>query len=121
MSMRGLRACCPSTMCEARRDNKHYIALCGCAEVTIRRSMSAPVKRVSELAEPSPSAGRQLLSDAAYLRALGKRVREGREQRGMARKVLAESSGVSERYLAQLESGTGNASVTLLRRVAAAL
>ena len=61
------------------------------------------------------------LSDAAYLIDLGKRVREAREQRGMARKVLAEVSGVSERYLAQLESGTGNASITLLRHVAAAL
>jgi XRE family aerobic/anaerobic benzoate catabolism transcriptional regulator len=79
------------------------------------------LKRVPELAESSASATRQPLSDATYLRALGKRVREAREQRGMARKVLAESSGVSERYLAQLESGTGNASVTLLRRVAGAL
>jgi XRE family aerobic/anaerobic benzoate catabolism transcriptional regulator len=60
-------------------------------------------------------------SDAAYLAELGKRVREARDQRGMARKVLAEVSGVSERYLAQLETGSGNASVTLLRRVAAAL
>jgi len=79
--------------------------------------MPATLKRSYEnLASP-----RQPLSDAAYLRALGGRVREAREQRGMARKVLAEASGVSERYLAQLESGSGNASVTLLRRVAGAL
>ena len=44
-----------------------------------------------------------------------------REQRGLARKVLAEIADVSERYLAQLESGDGNASVNLLRRVATAL
>jgi XRE family aerobic/anaerobic benzoate catabolism transcriptional regulator len=89
--------------------------------------MPAPLKRSSESLRAelrlTTDVGlpRQPLSDAAYLRALGRRVREAREQRGMARKVLAEVSGVSERYLAQLESGSGNASVTLLRRVAAAL
>src|SRR6186713_875033 len=60
-------------------------------------------------------------SDEEFLAALGKRVRDAREQRGMARRVLAEVAEVSERYLAQLELGTGNASVVLLRRVAAAL
>src|SRR5689334_6429616 len=60
-------------------------------------------------------------SDAAYLLEVGKRVREIRDQRDMTRKVLAGASGVSERYLAQLETGTGNASITLLRHVAAAL
>ncbi|MGH8137946.1 MAG: helix-turn-helix transcriptional regulator, partial [Steroidobacteraceae bacterium] len=44
-----------------------------------------------------------------------------REQRGMARKVLSRAANVSERYLAQLEAGEGNASVVLLRRVAVAL
>lgn len=39
----------------------------------------------------------------------------------MARKVLAQSADVSERYLAALEGGEGNASIILLRRVAAAL
>jgi XRE family aerobic/anaerobic benzoate catabolism transcriptional regulator len=39
----------------------------------------------------------------------------------MARKALARDAQVSERYLAQLEAGEGNASVVLLRRVAAAL
>ena len=39
----------------------------------------------------------------------------------MTRKILAHDSGVSERYLAQLESGQGNASVLLLQRIAAAL
>jgi len=42
-------------------------------------------------------------------------------QRGIARKALSQAADVSERYLAQLEGGTGNASVVLLRRVAAAL
>jgi XRE family aerobic/anaerobic benzoate catabolism transcriptional regulator len=40
--------------------------------------------------------------------------------RGMSRKVLSAASGVSERYIAQLESGQGNVSIILLRRVALA-
>jgi XRE family transcriptional regulator, aerobic/anaerobic benzoate catabolism transcriptional regulator len=60
-------------------------------------------------------------SDPEFLSGLGRRVREARERRGMARKVLARDADVSERYLAQLEAGEGNASVVLLRRVAAAL
>ena len=60
-------------------------------------------------------------ADEAFLRALGERVRDARARRGMTRKILAHDSGVSERYLAQLESGQGNASALLLLRVAAAL
>ncbi len=52
---------------------------------------------------------------------LGERVRTLRAHRRMTRKVLARDSGVSERYLAQLEHGQGNISVVLLARVAAAL
>lgn len=52
---------------------------------------------------------------------LGERVRTLRSHRRMTRKVLARDSGVSERYLAQLEHGQGNISVVLLARVAAAL
>jgi XRE family aerobic/anaerobic benzoate catabolism transcriptional regulator len=58
---------------------------------------------------------------AAFLAALGDRVRELRARRGMTRKILARDSGVSERYLAQLEGGHGNASLAILRRVARAL
>ena len=59
--------------------------------------------------------------DAAFLSGLGDRVRELRARRGMTRKILAKDSGVSERYLAQLETGQGNASLAILRRVARAL
>src|SRR6185369_4993778 len=44
-----------------------------------------------------------------------------RAAHGTTRKVLARSSGVSERYLAQLEAGEGNISVLLLRKVARAM
>lgn len=56
-----------------------------------------------------------------YLRQLGERVRRVRAQRGMSRRLLAVSSGISERYLAQLESGKGNASILVLKAVAAAM
>ena len=59
--------------------------------------------------------------NAAFLTALGDRVRELRARRGMTRKILAKDSGVSERYLAQLEGGHGNASLLILRQLARAL
>lgn len=59
--------------------------------------------------------------EAAYLAQLGERVRAWRTEHGMTRKALAAASGVSERYLAQLEAGQGNISVLLLRKVAQAM
>src|SRR5690348_17532018 len=59
--------------------------------------------------------------EAAYLGRLGERIREARARRGMTRKILARDSGVSERYLAQLEAGQGNISIALLRQVAHAM
>jgi len=56
-----------------------------------------------------------------YLARLGERVRAWRTERGMTRRRLAGASGVSERYLAQLEAGRGNISVLLLRKVARAM
>ena len=61
------------------------------------------------------------LESDQLLAVLGERVRALRAHRGMTRKVLAGESGVSERYLAQLEQGQGNISVILLARVATAL
>ena len=58
---------------------------------------------------------------AEFLRRVGERVRTMRSRRGMSRKLLARHSKVSERYLAQLEAGTGNFSIVLLRRVAQAI
>lgn len=60
-------------------------------------------------------------SEAEYLRRLGVRVRETRTRRGMTRRILARDSGISERYLAQLEGGQGNISIVLLRQVAHAM
>ncbi len=52
---------------------------------------------------------------------VGARVRRARQLRGIPRRVLSENSGVSPRYLAQLEAGEGNISIGLLHRVARAL
>jgi XRE family aerobic/anaerobic benzoate catabolism transcriptional regulator len=67
------------------------------------------------------SAGADPGSESDYLKLLGERVRETRARRGMTRKILARDSGVSERYLAQLETGQGNVSILLLRQIAQAL
>ncbi|HEX5509437.1 MAG TPA: helix-turn-helix transcriptional regulator [Pseudolabrys sp.] len=67
------------------------------------------------------SGGKSGNDSAAYLRRLGGRVRMLRNQRGMTRKALAAHAHVSERYLAQVESGLGNGSIVLLRRISRAL
>jgi XRE family transcriptional regulator, aerobic/anaerobic benzoate catabolism transcriptional regulator len=59
--------------------------------------------------------------ESSFLEQLGQRVRTMRALRGMSRKVLARVSGISERYIAQLESGKGNVSIVLLRRVSNAM
>ena len=66
-------------------------------------------------------ASRQADEGDRLLRLLGERVREARARRGMTRKILARDSRVSERYLAQLETGQGNMSVLLLMKVAQSL
>ncbi len=61
------------------------------------------------------------LSGEDFLLSLGTRVRDLRNRRGMTRRTLARESDVSERHLAQLESGEGKISILLLRRIAAVL
>jgi XRE family aerobic/anaerobic benzoate catabolism transcriptional regulator len=60
-------------------------------------------------------------ADTAFIASLGNRVRDARARRGMSRKALAQGSDVSERYLAQVESGETNPSIMVLRHVAHAL
>ena len=70
---------------------------------------------------PPRTLQREEQTEAAYLGRLGDRVRAWRAAHAMTRKALALASGVSERYLAQLESGQGNISVLLLRKLAQGL
>ncbi|NDW46113.1 helix-turn-helix transcriptional regulator [Ruegeria sp. PrR005] len=67
---------------------------------------------------PAESAEAQV---SALIARVGDRVRAARQRRGIPRRVLSEASGVSPRYLAQLEAGEGNISIGLLLRVAIAL
>ncbi|RZJ21709.1 MAG: helix-turn-helix domain-containing protein [Haliea sp.] len=57
----------------------------------------------------------------ALLAELGARVRSWRARRGMTRKALAADSGLSERFLADVESGKGNVSINSLEAAARAL
>jgi XRE family aerobic/anaerobic benzoate catabolism transcriptional regulator len=56
-----------------------------------------------------------------FLAALGERTRALRSRRGLTRKGLAKAAGVSERHIANIEMGVGNASVQFLRQLAQAL
>ena len=56
-----------------------------------------------------------------FLVALGERVRALRSRRGMTRKAVSIAADVSERHLANLEYGVGNASILVLLQVAQAL
>jgi XRE family aerobic/anaerobic benzoate catabolism transcriptional regulator len=60
-------------------------------------------------------------SVATFLAAIGREVRRNRAKRGMTRRQLAQASETSERYLAQIESGAGNPSASVLRAIAQAL
>src|SRR6476619_5334980 len=66
----------------------------------------------------------QLMSETqekATLSELGGRVRAWRARRGMTRKQLAADSGLSERFLADVEGGKGNVSINSLEAAARAL
>ena len=83
---------------------RHYVS-------DTRRSRPEPNGDMTETPDP----------ETGFLEQLGQRVRTMRALRGMSRKVLAKVSGISERYIAQLESGKGNVSIVLLRRVSNAM
>src|SRR5690606_20218695 len=70
---------------------------------------------------PHPSMAELTQDEQAFLDRLGRAVRAARAVRGMSRRLLAQASGLSERYIAQLESGRGNVSILLLRRISDAM
>src|SRR5271165_1287765 len=78
----------------------------------------AKTKTRQKLAAAIPSG---TAAAVAFLDAIGREVRKNRAKRGMTRRQLAQASGTSERYLAQIESGAGNPSVSVLRAIAQAL
>ena len=74
-----------------------------------------PVEPIPSLTPPEPE-----LKDP-FLAALGERTRALRARRGLTRKGLARAAEVSERHIANVEMGVGNASVQFLRQLALAL
>ncbi len=60
-------------------------------------------------------------SFSRLLKVVGDRVKAARARKKISRRILSEKSKVSQRYLAQLESGAGNISIGLLLRIAHAL
>jgi XRE family aerobic/anaerobic benzoate catabolism transcriptional regulator len=80
------------------------------------------VKKLSEKpAAASAIAAAVPVSVSMFLAAIGRELRRSRAKRGMTRRQLAQASETSERYLAQIESGAGNPSVSVLRAIAQAL
>ena len=77
-------------------------------DLSVGRDGSAANETAEEAREP-------------FLTALGERVKALRTRRGLTRKSLARATGVSERHLANLEYGVGNASILILVQVAQAL
>ena len=69
-----------------------------------------------ELAQPESARGA-----GNFAAEVGRMVRLGRAKRGISRRKLAADSGISERYLAQIESGQGNPSVNVLKSIADAI
>ena len=79
-------------------------------------ALTAPVK-ASPASVPEPAEAER----NPFLVALGERVRALRARRGLTRKAVALASEVSERHLANLEGGIGNASILVLLQVSQAL
>ena len=86
-------------------------------------TLRSPAKRAPEKhrLQPPPVAVPGDEDKNPFLVALGERVRALRSRRGMTRKALALAADVSERHLANLEYGIGNASILVLLQVAHAL
>ena len=78
------------------------------------------IKAKSKASEPLAPETERADHDA-FVVDLGRLVRLARAKRGMTRRQLAQGSGASERYLAQIESGQGNPSVIILKSIAEAL
>jgi len=81
------------------------------------RTRATPHRRrpIVEAARPAEAGGE------AILQAVGAAVRSARRGRGLSRRAVAARSGLSERFLADIESGTGNVSLLRLHDLAEAL
>jgi XRE family aerobic/anaerobic benzoate catabolism transcriptional regulator len=83
--------------------------------------VAKPTTKTRQPPKLAPTADSEGPYAAAFLAAIGREVRKNRAKRGMTRRQLAQASATSERYLAQIESGAGNPSASVLRAIAQAL
>lgn len=100
------------------RSTQAKVATTGPAKTSVRTrapkaARGAPRAAAGKAAKPN--------GPDSPLAALGERARSLRARRGLTRKAVALAAGVSERHLANLESGTGNASFLILQQVTQAL
>jgi XRE family transcriptional regulator, aerobic/anaerobic benzoate catabolism transcriptional regulator len=80
-----------------------------------------PAAKPKSRPKNAPAAPVGAAAEAAFLTTIGRAVRSHRAKRGMTRRQLAQASETSERYLAQIESGAGNPSASVLRAIALGL
>jgi len=100
------------------RPTRTKVATTGPTKKSVRTRASKPSRGA---ARPTAKAPARPGEHDQLLTALGERARSLRARRGLTRKAVAQLAGVSERHLANLESGTGNASILILQQVAQAL
>jgi XRE family aerobic/anaerobic benzoate catabolism transcriptional regulator len=97
------------------------------AEDPVSIANSQPKSEAAPRGEAAPRSGvpgqprAGALAAGPFAAAVGRLVRSARAKRGMTRRQLAEQSGASERYLAQIEGGHGNPTVIILNAIARAL
>src|SRR5258708_39537642 len=81
----------------------------------------AVMKKKAGKTAPLRAKGPVRLQIDPFLGQLGDRTRRLRARNGLTRRELAKEADVSERHLANLETGVGNPSVQILRQLARAL
>jgi XRE family aerobic/anaerobic benzoate catabolism transcriptional regulator len=91
------------------------------APIEARHAAGESRKEAAEFADALAQAETSDDRQELFLAALGQRAKALRARRGLTRKALARLAGVSERHLANLEYGVGNASILVLLQVAQAL
>lgn len=106
-------------------ESKAHALLCAQEQYNYLSTLSSTILHMNDLTLMSPDAAEPAEAEQGeknpLLVALGERVRALRSRRGMTRKALAQAADVSERHLANLEYGIGNASILVLQQVAMAL
>jgi XRE family aerobic/anaerobic benzoate catabolism transcriptional regulator len=87
----------------------------------MRRDAASDMTGNVEISGHSDPASDSVEARDPFLIALGERLRGLRSRRGLTRKALARLAAVSERHLANVESGVGNASIQFLRQLTTVL